>query len=242
MFTEFLVNQIKKRGYDITRPGYSDRVSVIYRKIINRFKIDHILDVGANEGQYAQGMRKLGFKETISSFEPLRGVFEKLKKNSRGDDKWYVYNLALGNRDEELEINVAKNTVSSSLLEMLPAHINQEPDSIILSKEKIQVKKMDSIWKEYAFESTNIFLKLDVQGYEKNVLEGMTNSLNNISVVQLEMALIPLYKGELLLADMVQNMNSLGFTLYNVMGGFSNFETGQLFQVDGIFARSDLIH
>ena len=51
------------------------------------------------------------------------------------------------------------------------------------------------------------------------------------------MALIPLYEGEVLLADMIQYMETLGFNLYNLIAGFSNFETGQLFQVDGIFTK-----
>ena len=238
----FIAEMIKKRGYEISKPGYSDRISVTYRKIINHFNIDHIIDVGANEGQFATSMRKLGFGGVIHSFEPLSEAFNKLKKNSAGDSNWHISNLALGSRDEDAEINVSKNTVSSSLLEMLPDHLNKEPDSRFISKEKIRVRKLDTIWNEYSFGSSNVFLKLDVQGYEKFVLEGASESLKNINLIQLEMALIPLYSGELLLVDMIQLMDSLGYKLYNLINGFNNFESGQLFQVDGIFARADLMH
>ncbi len=242
MLKGFVAKQIRKSGYEITRPGYSDKTSVIYRKILEQFNINHIIDIGANEGQYARNMRKLGFNGDISSFEPLSNVFKKLKENSSGDNKWHVYNLALGDKDEQQEINVSKNTVSSSFLEMLPEHIKQEPDSVVVSKQKISVKRTDAIWKEYDFSSFEVFLKLDVQGYEKKVLEGAIESLKRIRLIQLEMALIPLYEGEVLLADMIQYMETLGFNLYNLIAGFSNFETGQLFQVDGIFTRADLMH
>ena len=237
----FIVRQIKKRGYEITKPGQSDKNSVTYRKILERFNIDHIIDIGANEGQYAQSMRKLGFKGIISSFEPITDVFKKLSENSTEDNKWKVFNLALGNSEEQLEINVSKNRVSSSLLEMLPEHVKQEPDSIFVSKEKISIKRLDTLWRELSFDSQNVLVKMDVQGYEKNVLDGASESLQRIKLIQLEMALIPLYKGELLLADMIRYMEGLGFKLYNLINGFNNFETGQLLQVDGIFIRSDLI-
>ncbi len=237
----FIVRQIKKRGYEITKPGQSDKNSVTYRKILERFNIDHIIDIGANEGQYAQSMRKLGFNGIISSFEPLSDVFKILSENSVGDNKWKVFNLALGNRNEQLEINVSKNRVSSSLLEMLPEHLKQEPDSVFVSKEKININRLDTVWKELSIDSCNVFVKMDVQGYEKNVLDGASESLQRIKLIQLEMALIPLYRGELLLADMIQYMEGLGYKLYNLINGFSNFETGQLLQVDGIFARVDLI-
>lgn len=242
MLKGFVAKQIRKRGYEITRTGYSDKNSVTYRKILAQFKINHIIDVGANEGQFAQNMRRLGFDGDISSFEPLSNVFKKLSENSAGDNKWHVYNLALGDKDEQQEINVSKNTVSSSFLEMLPEHIKQEPDSVVVTKQEISLKRTDTIWKEYDFSPFEVLLKLDVQGYEKKVLDGAVESLKHIRIVQLEMALIPLYSGELLLPDMIRYMDSRGFKLYNLMAGFSNFETGQLFQVDGIFARADFMH
>ena len=241
-FKKLILRQIKKRGYEIAKVGHSDRVSVAYRKIFAQFDIDHVIDVGANEGQYAQSMRRLGYTGHISSFEPLLDVFEKLKVNSVEDSNWQVANLALGNKDEQQEINVSKNTVSSSILEILPEHIKNEPGSIFIRKEKVNVKKIDTIWKEISFGSSNVFLKLDVQGYEKFVLEGAAESLKYIKVIQVEMALTALYSGELLLADMVYYMEKLDYVLYSLINGFNNFETGQLFQVDGIFVRKDLIH
>ena len=82
MVTNILAEMIKKRGYEISKPGYSDKISVTYRKIINRFNIDHIIDVGANEGQFAQSMRRLGFTGRISSFEPLNDVFKELSERA----------------------------------------------------------------------------------------------------------------------------------------------------------------
>ena len=242
MFMKFLLGQIKKRGYEVSKPGYSDKTAITYRKLIQHFKIDLIIDVGANEGQFAQSMRKLGFTGRISSFEPLSDVFNIMSGKAEKDDLWQVFNLALGNADEEQEINVSKNRVSSSLLEMMPAHVKQEPESMVISKQKINVKRLDTVWNQISSGTGNVFLKLDVQGFEKFVLQGTESSLKHIKLIQLEMALVPLYKDELLLAEMLRYMEGLGFSLYNLMGGFNNFETGQQFQVDGIFIRTEDIN
>jgi hypothetical protein len=125
---------------------------------------------------------------------------------------------------------------------MMPAHVKQEPESMVISKQKINVKRLDTVWNEISPGTGNVFLKLDVQGFEKFVLQGAESSLKHIKLIQLEMALVPLYKDELLLAEMLRYMEGLGFSLYNLMGGFNNFETGQQFQVDGIFIRTEDIN
>jgi len=186
-------------------------------------------------------MRQLGYQGTLRSFEPISQVFKILNEKARMDKDWLTENMALGNEDTEQEINIAKNTVSSSLLEMDTNHLKAVPDSVFVAREMIKVKRLDTIMQDGELDSKNIFLKLDVQGYEKFVLEGAANSLEKIKLVQLEMALIPLYKGEALLADMVMYMDKLGFKLYNLFSGFGNFDTGQMYQVDGVFVREDLI-
>jgi FkbM family methyltransferase len=200
-----------------------------------------ILDVGANEGQFALSMRKLGYLGNIRSFEPLSKTYEILKLNAKDDQKWDTFNFGFGNKDAEEFINVSENTVSSSLLDILPDHLKEETTSRVIARERIRLKRLDTFFGEYDLNANSIFLKLDVQGYEKFVLEGAITSLNNIGLIQAEMSLVPLYSGECLLNEMIENMNRLGYKLYNLVSGFNNFESGQLFQVDGIFARSGLI-
>src|SRR5271154_6586030 len=64
-------------------------------------KITTVLDVGANQGQYATGLRVRGYREKIVSFEPDPGAFGQLKAKAEPDPKWSVRNLAIGARDGE---------------------------------------------------------------------------------------------------------------------------------------------
>ena len=80
-------------------------------------------------------------------------------------------------------------------------------------------------------------IKIDTQGYEKNVIDGATESLNNIKIIQLEMSILPLYENEILFIEMINYLDKKGFQLFSLENGFSDLTTGQLLQVDGIFVQ-----
>jgi FkbM family methyltransferase len=205
--------------------------------LLRHFEINKILDVGANVGDYAIELRKLGFHGKIVSFEPLEAPYQELKKNVTDDNNWDAVNIALGNTDEESFINIAGNCNSSSLLDMLPDHVNSAPQSSYIGKEKIIVRKLDSVMNDYRSKGDNILLKIDTQGFEKQVLDGAEQSLPVIRGIQLEMSLLPLYSGSILYLEMIELLKNKGYKLYSLENGFSNPETGQLLQVDGIFFR-----
>lgn len=88
-------------------------------------------------------------------------------------------------------------------------------------------------------DNKNVFLKIDTQGFEKEVIQGARKVLENVKVIQLEMSLVPLYKEELLFNDMNKYLYSLDFRLVSIeTRGLSDNVTGHLYQVDGIYIRS----
>lgn len=227
-----------KFGIDFQRyPGGDLRAKM---QAIERFNINLIFDIGANCGQYAQLLRELGYNGKIVSFEPLKTVFQKLEKSASKDDNWYVENVALGNKIGHDYINVSKNTVSSSLLNVLPSHYDADPGSVYVDKEKIEIKTLDSVFANYYKAFDNVLIKIDAQGYEKYVLEGAMDSLKQVTGIQMEMSLIPLYEGTPLFVDMIGAMERNGFRLYGIENGFGNLNNGQQLQIDGTFYRSEL--
>lgn len=228
-------NLLRKYGMEFRKYPNGDLLRMI--KLIKHLKIDKIFDIGANNGQYATLMRQLGFDGVIISFEPLSDAFSELKKKTTHDKKWLAVNAAIGNFNGEAFINVAANSQSSSILKMLPSHIKSAPDSVYIKKEKIKIHSLDSIINDYLKPNDRVFLKIDTQGFEKNVLDGAQNSIRFIKGIQMEMSLIPLYEGEVLFFDMVEHMKKIGFSLYSIEGGFSDPESGRLLQIDGIFLK-----
>lgn len=207
-------------------------------RLFNYHGITKILDVGANSGQYAQENFKLGFNGKIISFEPLRKVYLELEKKTKKNSNWYSYNFALGDVNEEVEINVSENTFSSSILDILPSHVTSAPDSKFVNKERITVKKLDQVFEDVVDKNETVLLKIDVQGYEKQVLEGSLQSLEKIKGIQVEMSVEELYQGEMIFSEMISYLSKKGFSLSSLENGFYNEKTGKLLQVDGIFFRN----
>lgn len=126
---------------------------------------------------------------------------------------------------------------------MLDAHVQASPDSAYIGAEQVKLFKLDTISRDVIDEScASIFLKMDVQGFELRVLEGASRLLPRIKGIQLEMALVPLYEGELILRDMLDKMDQLNYELYAVIPGFTDMNSGRLLQVDGIFFQKALKH
>jgi FkbM family methyltransferase len=206
-------------------------------KLLKHFDIQTILDVGANTGQFAYYTRKIGYKNDIISFEPLTSAFGILEKFAKSDSNWYVNNYAIGNLDGTIDINISLNSQSSSILEMMPDHVKSAPDSAYEGKEVVNIHKLDSIINNFTDDFERTFLKIDTQGFEKNVIDGAEKSLKSIKGLQLELSMVELYKGETLIKDMINLIEDIGFTIYSLEPGFYDKNTGQLLQVDGIFFR-----
>jgi FkbM family methyltransferase len=234
---------VRKLGFDIVRYPYrfkkrnlGDRLKLNRVLLIEKHGIDLILDVGANIGQFGRELRKNGYRNQIISFEPLKDAFAKLKETAAGDVAWEVYNFAIGDKEGTATINVAGNLVSSSLLPMEKAHEESAPESKYIRTEEIAIKSLDQLFDNYRGYQ-NIYLKLDVQGFEKNVLEGIANNFNRIAGIQTEMSLVTLYKGEETFFDYSSYLMKHGFRLMSLEPGFYDVKTGQLLQVDSIWYR-----
>lgn len=226
-----------KVGYDISRFTPTTHSLARRKHILAYYDIDTVLDVGANVGQFPEQLRRIGYAGRILSFEPLSTAFTLLKSNAKNDQAWEVFNYALGDTEEKREINIAGNSYSSSLLNMLPSHLNSAPDSKYITKEVIDIKTLDSLFGDLCEIAKHVYLKIDTQGFESKVLTGAENSLAHIDTVQMEMSLVPLYEGELLFNEMYMIMAKKGYTLVAIENGFSDHASGQLLQVDGIFHR-----
>ena len=208
-------------------------------KLLKNYNIDTVLDVGANIGQYGSELRNIGFNGKIISFEPTSDAFKKLEKLAKNDKNWDVYNFSLGDFDGETEINIAKNSVSSSMLESLPQLTLSAPDAKFIDKETITVKKIDSIFDELDLKNKNIYLKIDTQGYENMVINGAKNSLTQIMGLQIEMALIPTYEGAITFEEMIEKLKSFNFNTTSIESGYYDKNTGKLLEVDGVFFKND---
>ena len=180
----------------------------------------------------------MGYTGKIVSFEPLSDAHHLLKKTSENDAKWIVHTrCAIGAVQGPMEINLAGNSVSSSILPMNQVHLDAAVESLYIGSEQVEVDTINHLWNKYIDASDKVALKIDAQGFEGEVLKGASNYLNQISLLQIELSFIILYEGQDLMEDMLKHLGSLGFTLIDLVPGFRHPKNGDLLQCDGIFAR-----
>jgi FkbM family methyltransferase len=207
------------------------------RKLFQRHRVDLLLDIGANVGQYGRQMRRLGYRGRILSFEPLSTAFTRLQQTAHRDGKWEVANLALGGHDGQAELRVSGDGRASSLLEMTEVAERIGDYFPYVGKECIQIRRLDTLWERWVPPARCPFLKIDAQGFESQILDGAKGCLRHVVGLQIEMSLVPLYKDEALMPELVTRLLESGFTLMSLEYGFCDPRTGQLLQVDGIFFR-----
>ena len=232
-FKEIIKKYIEKTGFTIARYPVPDQK----RRILayHNFKIDTLLDVGANSGQYAGLMRELGYKGIIHSFEPTSNAFNLLRNKSKKDKNWHIHQLAIGSMPGKIEINISENSFSSSILEIEKLHVNNAPQSRYINKETVSIETIDNLFPAITKGVKSIYMKIDTQGYESEVLKGAENSLHKIQCIQLEMSLVKLYKNEWLFEEIASYLKKNYFEIFTIEPEFYDSNTGQLLQLDAIF-------
>jgi FkbM family methyltransferase len=208
--------------------------------LLAAYHVDLVLDIGANTGQWASELRREGFAGDMISFEPLGEAHRQLIKNARSDPRWTVApRMALGERSADVEINVAGNSFSSSLLPMLPAHVAGAPKSAFVGTELTPMTTLDSlIGSVIPADRRRIFCKLDVQGFEGKVLAGAVDLMKRTIGIQMEMSLAQLYEGQPSFGELLNLMTQSGFEIFGFVPGFVEPASGRMLQIDGIFFRN----
>ena len=222
---------IRKTGWDVVR--FAGRFEEFQRRLFADDAIDLVLDVGANQGQYSQRIRQLGYTGPIVAFEPIKAVYDRLVANFAGDRLLDARNCAVGSSEGMIDLHVSGNTVSSSTLAILDRHVEADPASAYVGVESVESVTLDAL----DLAAGRIWLKVDVQGAEGSVLAGARRLLGRVRVVQLELSLVELYVGGELIEDTVGRLRSMGLAPAFVKGGFQDPRTGRMLQAEALFVR-----
>lgn len=214
------------------------------RTFLTAFDVDCVIDVGANQGQYATTLRRdVGFAGTILSFEPNPEIFTILERRATGDRRWHVFNMALSDFDGMAHFNIMAADQFSSLER--PA---VELDPIFADRNKVtrqvemQCRRLSGLLPELraAHGFTRPFLKMDTQGHDLAVCEGAVEVLADLTGVQTELAVRPIYEGGTGYRTMIEWLEGRGFApsafFANNKGHFP-----LLVEMDGIFVNRALL-
>jgi len=238
-FRHTMRQRLQDAGFDVSRFP-SERAEHRRNKLLTAAGISLVLDVGANVGEFGTELRRFGYRGRIVSFEPLPSVYGRLEQRVDSDPLWHSVRCALGRTAGMVELNVAANGgASSSVLPMLDRHREAAPNAAYIESLAVQQRTLDDAALPFVQPVDRVLLKIDVQGYEHEVLAGASEVLSRCQAVQLELSLVPLYEGSLLYREVMDLMHTLSFQLHWLQPGFSDPESGQLLQADGLFVRAE---
>jgi FkbM family methyltransferase len=222
MIGKFLRPFIRRHGYDLIRypmpEWYLLRDGLA--EIFSTLRINCVIDVGANRGQYGEFLRNMGYRKRLVSFEPIPAMFKVLEEKSRNDPDWHVYNLALGSSNQALDLNVMSSEEFSSLLPVNSYGSEHFQDRIAVERtERVNVVRLDSILDEMTarLEDPRLYLKMDTQGYDLQVLEGLGERCPLVLGLQSEIALRPIYEGMPDYLTALARYNALGFSITSLV-------------------------
>jgi len=201
-------------------------------------KCDFVVDIGANNGQWINEVRIRGYKGNALCIEPLKKNYSILK--SRNFYSTSTLNCAVGNKNGYSFINQASNDgLSSSILELSNYHKNAAPGIKFIGKEKVKISKLSKILENMKYK--NIFVKIDTQGYEFEVLKSLNKSdFKNIFAFEIEANLVSTYKNLTLVEDIIKFLRNRGYRPLRIENGFVMPNFGQQLQVDILFVKNDI--
>ena len=217
-------NAARRRGFEVMRVAGGTRAESLLAlhldKLFAHLDIDTVLDVGARIGDYGLWLRHNGFRGRIISFEPVQASFQVLQERADADPNWQAVNVALGAEDGTAEINVAHQTFFSSFLEPNTYAFDEFEGGVGIDRtEVVTVRRLDGLLPELQPEvrarsaRPSIYLKMDTQGWDLEVLRGARDVLERIAALQSEVSVKPIYSSMPSFEESLAEIGALGFEL-----------------------------
>ena len=238
-----LNRMLKPYGYELYKTHNTslgakdaqDEMVVHLKELFAALEIDTVLDVGANYGQYYEFLRdKVGFTGVVHSFEPIPEVGAKLVARSASDPKWHVNQCALGIKSGKAQFHISDKPGWSSLRELRRGQSRPTDDLQIMQSVEVEVRSLDDVVGK--LKVNNLYLKLDTQGSDLDVLRGGEATLKIVNGLQTELGCIPCYDGAASPAEVLAFLAERGFwmTAVHSLWQDDDFRIGE---ADAVFRR-----
>jgi FkbM family methyltransferase len=229
-------NLADKCGFRITRAANSLKAKRL--EVLSGLGIDVALDIGANTGQWASELRTSGYLGRIISFEPCPGPFAELQALARSEQKHDCIQAGLGSHDGDAQLLTAKATPNSSFRNPVQ-RCNLSNSIEVEGRVTVPIRRLDSVLPPLTLEGDRFYMKIDTQGFEREVLNGAAETLLRTDAVEVELSLVELYEGQALLPEVWQMLVRSGFRPAWIERGYRENGNIWLLQIDGLFVREE---
>jgi FkbM family methyltransferase len=232
-----LVRVLPNRTWRDALVKHGVAASVEHRLMLGSLEpIRCLVDIGANRGQFALAAHRYFPAARIISFEPLPGpadVFRRVFSSSR---EVTLHQAAVGASAGKATMHVAARDDSSSLLPIGQLQNRLFPNTSEVMTMEVSVGELsDFIGADDI--APPALLKIDVQGFELQVLQGCATLLNRFAIVYVECSFIELYEGQALADEVLSWLHARGFSLFGTYN-MSYDSHGACVQADLLFRRA----
>jgi FkbM family methyltransferase len=228
--SQFVNGSLRRLGLQIVRSSPELRSLPSYG-----FKT--VLDIGASNGDFLRRVRPVLPEVFIHCFEPLPELFAQLQKSVSGDPRAKAWNLALGERDGAGVMHKNDGIFMSSLLPVTEETLRVFPDTAHWTPQDVTISTLDK-WAEPQKLEPPILIKMDVQGYEAQVIRGGRATIQKAQVLLLEVSFVELYAGQCLFDELYESVRELGYRCVGMTYPLCDRKSGRALQTDALFARS----
>lgn len=210
------------------------------RNLLRELRVECVIDIGANTGQFGRALRQIGFHGRIISFEPMDHARRELEASAANDTSWEVLPLALGATSETKTLKVFSDDTFSSLHSIKKTGAQIFGDYVrVAQNQDVLVERLDAIWPRLFLERKPgvILLKTDTQGHDLEVLHGAELSLAKVVAVLTEAAIEPIYEDAPGLGDVTMYLEERGFRASGFYPLSHRPESLSMIELDAFFVR-----
>ncbi len=212
------------------------------RDLIRVRNIASVLDVGAHYGEFGQLVRQAGYRGKIISFEPSEEAYLRVVDTAKGDPLWEVHRCCLGAENGTVEMQRFLHSDFNSLhtptkfSSMSTFRDYMEPKGT----ETVPMRRLDDLLSELRVDpaKTNVYLKIDTQGHDLQVLKGASGFLSFVDIIQTELCALRLYQDVPTMEESMMHFRNLGFLPVGFYALHGNVDTPSM-EWDDIFVRVD---
>ena len=216
---------------------HPSRYDLFNKSWLKELNIKSVLDIGANKGEFSLIFNYVFNQPLIHAFEPLPSCQSILEEISSKNKNIKVHPVALGDEKTSESLHVSSWNPSSSFLTMGELHKSGYPHSSGSEDIQVDVERLDDYILSHEIQN-NLFIKMDVQGFEKKVIEGGIKTFSMASVIVTEMSFRELYDGEPKFHELYELIISLGFSYQGSLKQSVDKTSDGYFQCDGIFLNN----
>lgn len=242
--TGLLRLRIIKLWTSLSQPSYWGALvagvapAVEHRAVLRALSVDGVIDVGANRGQFTLACRFVLPGVSVVAFEPIPTEAETFRKVHGARGEVTLIESALGETKGAATLHLSKSADSSSLLPIGKKQVELFENTVEVGTITVPVHRLDDFAECWSGRSRQL-LKLDVQGYELNVLRGAIETLKSCGYVYAECSEVALYEGQALRVEVEAFLKAQGFVVQSRHN--EQMSDGQLIQADYLFSRQGAV-